>query len=161
MLANNNHYFQVVIRQQHYEYCYFGVSFGATIFKSIFAIKYSKSAISEQEKIFSFSLLLILFNSQSGSIPCLSLPSTNFSRAYYMGRYVLYNLNLHCFEERQGIYTIHAYSWLSHGLWWIWVKVLATTTSCHFFSSVTEWVTDWNLVSGGLWTANLVLGKWE
>ena len=28
-----------------------------------------------------------------------------------MGRYVLYNLNLHFFEERLVIYTIHAYSW--------------------------------------------------
>ena len=105
---------------------------------------------------FSLAQILILFNSQSQSIPCLSLPSTNLSRALYMGRYVLYNLNLHFFEERQGIYTIHAYPWLSHGLWWIWVKVLASKRSCNFFSSVTEWVvTDWNLTE---WVTVEVLG---
>ena len=58
---------------------------------------------------FSLAQILILINSQSQSLPCLSLPSTNLSSALYMGRYVLYNLNLHFFEERQGIYTIHAY----------------------------------------------------
>ena len=80
---------------------------------------------------------LILFNSQSLPKPCLSLPSTNLS-SFVHGGYVLYILNLHFFEERQGIYTIHACPWFKVDL-----SKSASKYIISSFLQFSHWVSHW------------------